>query len=112
MVRVSDRLLVVPTVMEPNDKLVGVSLTCPGVTPVPLRGSVTSPCAPVVANVTLPLKLPLLVGAKVTVAEVLFPACRVKGSVMLLMVNPAPLKVAWLMVRSAVPVFEIVTVLF
>jgi hypothetical protein len=65
-----------------------------------------------VVNATVPLKLPALVGAKVNVAEVLFPACSVIGSAMLLIVKPAPLKVAWLMLRSDVPVFEIVTVLF
>ena len=63
----------------------------------------------VVANVTLPLKFPLPVGANVIVAEVAFPACSVSGRARLLIENPAPLSVAWVMVRSAPPLFERVT---
>lgn len=112
LVNVSDWLLLVPTVIEPNERFDGFEVSCPAVVPVPERGKLTLPCAPVVAKATLPVKLPLPVGAKVTVVEVLVPACRVRGSARLLIVNPAPLKVAWLIVRSAVPVFEIVTLLF
>ena len=65
----------------------------------------------VAANVTLPLKLPFPVGANVIVAEVVFPACSVSGRARLLIENPAPLNVARVMVRSAPPLFERVTVL-
>ena len=111
LVSVSDKLVLVPVVIEPNAKLDEESFSWPGAMPVPESGKLTSPCAPVVVNATLPAKLPVLGGANVTVADVLLPACKVSGSARLLIVNPAPLRVAWLIVRSAVPVLEMVRLL-
>jgi hypothetical protein len=65
----------------------------------------------VVANVTLPLKFPLPVGANVIVADAAFPAFSVSGRARLLIENPAPLSVALVMVRAVPPLFESVTVL-
>jgi hypothetical protein len=62
-----------------------------------------------VANVTLPEKLPLPVGANVTLNEAVLPAARVSGRDRLLIENPAPLKVAWLTVISAPPALDRVT---
>lgn len=101
-----------PVATLPKLRLVGFATKSPAVVPVPESGRLTLPCAPVVVNVTLPLKVPLLVGAKIMEAEVLFPARSVIGNVMLPMVNPAPLRAAWSMMRSAVPLFEIVTFVF
>lgn len=111
LVTVSQLLLVPPIWILPKLRLVGFADNDPGVgaTPVPESGKLTLPCAPFVAKVTLPLKLPALLGAKVRVAEVLPLACSVIGSAMLLMVNPAPLSVACSMVRSAGPLLEMVT---
>jgi len=55
--------------------------------------------------VTLPLKFPVPVGAKVIVVEVDVPAFSVSGRERLLIVNPAPLKVADVMMRSVPPLF-------
>jgi len=85
----------------------------PAATPSPEKGSTTVlfTWLAVVANVALPLKFPVPVGANVIVVEVAFPACSVSGRARLLIENPAPLSVAWVMVRSAPPLFESVTVL-
>lgn len=71
----------------------------------------TTSLDPLMANVTLPVKLPAVVGAKVTLSEAVPPACSVSGKARLLVVNPAPLKVAWLMVRSLPPELDRVTLL-
>jgi len=75
---------------------------------VPENGKTTSPDG-LVANVTLPVKLPPPVGAKVTLSGAVPPACSVSGKERLLVENPAPLKVAWLMVRSVPPMLDRVT---
>lgn len=64
-----------------------------------------------VANVTLPLKLPLPVGANVIVADAVLPAFSVSGRARLPIENPAPLSVALVIVRAVPPLFESVTVL-
>ena len=58
--------------MLPNARLEGLGESIPGVTPSPERLSTTLlfTLSALVANVTLPLKLPLPVGANVIVAEV------------------------------------------
>ena len=66
-------------------------------------------CSEVVEKVTLPLKFPLAGGAKVTVAEVESPDCKVSGKARLLNVKAAPLSVAWLTVTALAPMFERVT---
>jgi len=53
---------------------------------------------------TLPLTAPLVVGAKVTVNDVLWPAFSVKGSVSPLKLNPVPLALPAEMVRLDWPV--------
>ncbi len=59
----------------------------------------------VVANVTLPLKFPVVVGANVMVAEVDVPGFSVSGRARALIENPAPLKVADVMARLVPPLF-------
>ncbi len=59
----------------------------------------------VMAKVTLPLKLPVPVGAKVIFAEAAVPASMVSGKARLLRVNPAPLIVADVMLRLLSPLF-------
>jgi hypothetical protein len=51
----------------------------------------------------LPLTAPLVVGAKCTVSEVLWPAFNVKGKVSPLRLNPAPLALATEIVRLDPP---------
>lgn len=90
--------------------LEGFAVSCPGTTPVPETGKTTL-LEPLVAKVTLPVKLPLPVGANVTLSEAVPPACSVSGSERLLVENPAPLKVAWLTVISVPPELDRVTLL-
>ncbi len=52
---------------------------------------------------TLALAAPLVVGAKSTVNEVLWPAVSIKGKDMPLKLNPAPLAAAAEMVRLVPP---------
>jgi hypothetical protein len=59
-----------------------------------------------VANVTLPVKAPLVVGANAMIADEACPAGSVSGRLRLLIANPAPLNVAWVIVRSVPPLFE------
>lgn len=59
----------------------------------------------------LPLYAPDEGGANVTVTEAVAPGVRVRGSARLFMLNPAPLKVAWLIVTSVPPLLETTTLL-
>ena len=62
-------------------------------------------------NVTLPVKLPVPVGANVTLSAAVPPDGSVSGNDKLLVANPAPLNVAWLTVISLPPVFDRVKLL-
>jgi len=112
LVSVSDKLVLLPTWILPNARLAGLGLRVPGATPVPERLSTTGlfVWSAVVAKVTLPLKLPVAVGANVIVAEVDDPGFSVSGRARVLIENPAPLSVADLMMRSVPPLFASVTV--
>src|ERR1700690_1006167 len=105
-----------PTTTLPKLKLAGLAERVPSepAMPVPERSSIAVPFAPweVVVKVTLPLKAPVPVGAKVSVAEIVSPGCKVRGTLRLLMAKLAPLSVAWLTVRSLPPLFERIAVLF
>ena len=107
LVKVSDRLLLLPTWTLPNARLEGLGLRVPGVTPAPERLSTTLLFVwfAVVAKVTLPLKFPAPVGANVIAAEVDVPGFSVSGRARLLIENPAPLMVADVMVRLVPPLF-------
>ena len=110
LVRVSDKLVLLPTWTLPNARLVGLAVSAPGVTavtPVPERLSTTDVFVwfVVMAKVTLPLKLPVPVGANVIVAGADVLASMVSGRARLLMVNPAPLMVADVMLRLLSPLF-------
>ena len=114
LVKVSERLLLLPTAILPNPRLAGSGDRAPGETeaPAPERSSTTVPFTwlEVVAKVTLPVKLPFDGGANLTVAEVESPACNVSGRDRSLNAKPAPLNVAWVMLRSLAPLLESVTV--
>lgn len=105
-----------PTTTWPKLRLTGLAERVPPepAMPVPERSSTVVPFAPpdVVVKVTLALNAPVPVGAKVSVAEVVSPECRVIGRARLFMAKLAPLSVAWLMLRSLPPLFERITVLF
>ena len=71
MVSVSDRFELAPTCTFPNARLLGFGERVPGVTPVPESEMLRLGFEPLEVMLTLPVTLPLAVGAKVTVNEVL-----------------------------------------
>jgi len=104
LVRVSDRLVLLPTWTLPNARLVGFGVNAPGVTPVPESGMLKLGLEPLEVMLTLPLAAPLVVGEKSTANEVLWPAVSVKGKDKPLKLNPVPLAVAAEIVRLVPPV--------
>jgi hypothetical protein len=114
LVNVSDKLVLLPTWTLPNDRLVGLGASVPGVIPVPDRFNNTIfpfPWFSVVSKATLPLKEPVAGGAKVTAIDVDEAGANTSGNEMLLIANPAPLIVALFIVRSVPPEFMRTTVL-
>ena len=109
LVKVSDLLELVPTCTLPKARLAGFAVSCPTATPVPEIERTTLPA--LVEKVTLPVKFPAPVGANVTLSEAVPLAWRVSGRARLPIVNPAPLKVAWLTVISVPPLLERVTLI-
>jgi hypothetical protein len=103
LVRVSDKLELLPTWTLPNARLVGFAVSVPGVTPVPESGMLRLGFEPLEVMVTLPLAAPLVVGANEIVNVVLWPAVNVRGRVSPLKLNPAPLAAAAEMVRLEPP---------
>ena len=100
-----------PTVTLPKLRLLGVAVSkkvC--ATPVPESETTAGELVAVLATETLPEALPGVVGAKVAVKLVVWPAVRVRGSESPLMLKPAPATVACEMVTLPVPVFASVTV--
>jgi hypothetical protein len=117
-VNVPDKLVLLPTWTLPNDRLVGVGASVPGVIPFPDKLTDTvSPLfpfpwfVPFVPKATLPLKEPVAGGAKVTAIDVEEPAANTSGNEMLPIANPAPLRVALFIVTSDPPEFVRTTVL-
>lgn len=104
LVRVSDKLELLPSSTLPNARLAGFAASVPWLTPVPERGTVKLESEPVEVMLTLPLTAPVAVGANRTVNEVLCPAVNVRGKVSPLKLNPLPLAVAAEIVRLVPPV--------
>jgi hypothetical protein len=108
LVRVSDKLVLLPTWTLPNARLAGFAVNFPGATPVPESGIARLGFEPFEVTFILPLAAPLAIGEKATVNEVLWPALSVKGNVKPLRLNPLPLAVAAEIVRLVPP--ELVSV--
>jgi hypothetical protein len=108
LVSVSDKLELLPTWTLPKARLVGFAVNVPCVTPVPESGMLKLGFEPFEVMLTLPLAAPLVVGAKSTVNDVLWPAVNVKGRASPLKLNPVPLAEAAEMVRLDPP--ELVSV--
>lgn len=108
LVTVSVKLELLPTCTFPNARLVGLAVSVPCATPVPERGMVKSELLPVEVTVMFPLAAPLVVGAKIAVNEVLWPALNVSGKDKPLKLNPVPLALAAEIVRLVPP--ELVSV--
>ena len=80
-----------PTVTLPKLRLAGLGVRSPGEIPVPDKGMVSVGFDPFEVTVTVPLALPVVVGANVTLKLVLCPDVRVTGVETPLRVKPVPL---------------------
>src|ERR1700751_2370740 len=87
---VSERLAFPPTATFPSERLDGFGLSAPCATPVAETGMLKLGFDPFDATVRLPLAVPVAIGAKVTVNDVLCPAARVIGSESPTRLNPVP----------------------
>lgn len=81
--------LLVPMTTLPKVALEGVTANCAWI-PVPLKEMVVGELLALFVTETLPLTLPVAVGAKVMLREALCPAARVKGAVIPLAAKPLP----------------------
>jgi hypothetical protein len=79
----------VPKFMDP-----GEMLSCPGLVPLPDSDMVRLPSEASDMNVSFPLALPAIVGAKTIVRVMLWPGARVSEALKPLRLNPAPVRVA------------------
>src|SRR6516165_778832 len=96
--------------ITPVDLLaVQVRLTKCGFTPEPERGSLVGESVALLLSETLPLNVPVAVGAKVTLKEVLWPALSVWGRLRSPSLKPVPATLALEMVTAAVPVLVTIT---
>ena len=99
---------VAPTVTLPKPMLEGVAEIC-GCIPVPLSEIVAGELVALLTTVTLPTRLPVEVGAKRTLKDADWPAARLNGSVIPLVLNPVPVALICEMEMLEFPVLEIVT---
>ena len=80
-------------------------------TPLPVRAICVGEFVALLATDTLPLAVPVVLGAKFTLKVVLCPAVRLTGSVRPLAVKPVPETPSCEMLRLELPVLLSVTVL-
>jgi hypothetical protein len=86
-VNVSDKLVLLPAWILPNERLVGLAISVPwATTPVALSGIVKFGFVPFEVMLTLPVTAPFAVGVNDTAKDVLCPAASVTGE------NPLTLK--------------------
>ena len=94
LVKVSGKLELLPSCTLPKPTLVGFAVSAPCVTPVPESGMLKLGFEPLEVMVMLPLTAPLPIGVNTTVNDALSPALNVRGKPKLLIVKPAPVRVA------------------
>jgi len=104
LVMTSVWVLVTPTVTLPKLTLAGITEIC-GCTPLPLSEIVVGELVALLIKLRLPVALPAVAGAKLTLSEKLWPAARVTAPVKPLTVNPAPVMATCERLTLAVPVF-------
>jgi hypothetical protein len=108
-VTVSDNTCLLPSGTDPKSKLVGFAPSAPGATPVPDNGTDNEGFVAFEVMVTLPLALPAVTGAKVTLKVALCPAVSVAGVEIPLTEKPVPLLATFEMVRVEPPVLVTVS---
>ncbi len=104
LLMVSVWVLVTPTVTLPKLTLAGITEIC-GCTPLPLSEIVAGELVALLATLRLPVALPAVAGAKLTVSVKLWPAARVTVPGKPLTVNPGPVMATCERLTLAVPVF-------
>ena len=97
-------VLVTPTVTLPKLTLAGITEIC-GCTPLPLSEIVVGELVALLIKLRLPVALPAVAGAKLTVSEKLWPTARFTAPVKPLTVNPEPVMATCERLTLAVPVF-------
>jgi hypothetical protein len=103
--------LLLPTATLPKAKLPGLAISDAfEATPLPERESVCGDPGALSVKTMLPVTPPGVVGAKITLKEVLWPLDNVTGNEIPLMLKPVPVNVARLTTVFKFPVFVIVTV--
>jgi hypothetical protein len=103
-------VLLVPTATVPKFKVLGFALSWPTTaTPLPVRGMLFGELEALLTKEALPLAAVVVVGAKLTLRDVLWPGARLNGSVLPPILNPFPVAVYWEMVAVAGPLFVIIT---
>ena len=90
LVRVSDRVCVLPTATLPKLRVVGFDTRVPGEVPVPVRGIVNVGFEASEVTVTLPVLVPVESGLNDTLNVALCPAVSVIGAEIPLTLNPVP----------------------
>src|SRR5215470_6298249 len=95
---------VAPTVTFPKLKLAGVTVSCPGVVPVPESEIASGELDASETNERLPVAAPVLAGPNLTVNVTLWPAVSVVGIVRPVMENPDPVTFACEILTVAPPV--------
>ena len=103
--RVSEPLLLVPTVTLPRLMLLRLGERPPGVMPLPVSGIVRPEFDAFDVIVTVPLALPPALGSNPMLKDALWPPLSVRGSDNPLMLNPAPLTDEAEIVTLSPPVF-------
>ena len=78
----------------PKPIVPGVTVSCPGLVPVPDSSTLRVESEAFDVNVSVPLDVPLEVGTKATVSVRLCPAARVSEAAKPLRPNPLPVTVA------------------
>jgi hypothetical protein len=99
-----------PAMTLPKLRLAGFEVRAPGLTPVPLTGTVRFAAEAFEEMVSVPDALPEVAGLKLTLKLVLCPAASVNGVVIPLRLNPLPLMPTSEIVALVPPAFVNVSV--
>jgi hypothetical protein len=102
----TDCVLVLPTATSPKFMLVGFTPNCKtGASPLPDRETVVGEFVASLTIERLPTAAPGEAGTNCTLKELLCPGEIARGRVRPLVLNPAPLTVAWVTITTEPPVF-------
>ena len=98
-----------PAYVEELGVQLKVTLWLAGEVPVPESATTKGEFVALLTTVTLPARLPVEAGTKLTLKEAVCPAARLNGSAIPVVVKPAPLSLICEIETLEFPVLEIVT---